>query len=381
MKERLKNPFTPTFGSIPLQLAGRDNIIRDILDGLDNGPGDPNRATIFLGARGSGKTVLLAKIAEESLAHGWISANVNADTNMLDELLIQIRDNANEFLTPETLSHITSISIAGVGVSRNVKQSNRKTTWRSEMTSIVKELNEKNVGLLITIDELDARIDELRTVISTFQHFVRERRDAAIIMAGLPPKVSNLLRNDSISFLRRAFQHHLEAVEESEVRFSMKKTIELAGRTISKEALGLAVKNTKGFPFMIQLIGYQMWRQNPEKKSISYKDAEEGIALAQSDLERMIFDIMYRELSEKDIAFLTAMLDDNEYSNISDISIRMSVSPKYAGIYRKRLIEHGIISSAGYGKVAFDLPMFREYIQNKVTFALVENNIKRKQSK
>jgi len=365
VKEQFKNPFTPTFGSIPLQLAGRDNIIREILEGLDNGSGDPNRATIFMGARGSGKTVLLAKIAEEASANGWISANVNADPNMLDEILIQIRDNAKEFLTPETLSHITSISVAGVGISRNVKQSNRKTTWRSEMTSILKELNEKNVGLLITIDELDTRIDELRTVITTFQHFVRERRDVAIMMAGLPPKVSNLLRNDSISFLRRAFQHHLGAVEESEVRFSMKKTIELAGRTIDKDALESAVKNTKGFPFMIQLIGYQMWRQNPDNKIISYNDAEEGIALAQYDLERMIFDITYRELSEKDIAFLTAMLDDNEYSNISEIAIRMGVSPKYAGIYRKRLIEQGIISSAGYGKVAFDLPMFREYIQNK----------------
>ena len=186
MKERLNNPFTPTFGSIPLQLAGRGGIIRDILDGLDNGPGDPYRATIFVGARGSGKTVLLAKIAEEASANGWISVNVNADHGMLDELLIQIRDNAKDILAPETLSHITSISVAGVGVSRKVEQSSRKTTWRSEMTSIITELNDKNVGLLITVDELDARIDELRTVISTFQHFVRERRDVAIIMAGLP---------------------------------------------------------------------------------------------------------------------------------------------------------------------------------------------------
>jgi len=38
MKEFLKNPFTPTFGSIPLQLAGRDRIISEILDGLGNGP-------------------------------------------------------------------------------------------------------------------------------------------------------------------------------------------------------------------------------------------------------------------------------------------------------------------------------------------------------
>ena len=366
MKEKLKNPFTPSFGSIPLQLAGRSRIIQDILDGLDNGPGDPYRATIFIGARGSGKTVLLAKIAEEASANGWVSVNVNAAPDMLDEILIQIRDNAKEFLSPESLSHITSISIAGLGVTRNVKESNRKTSWRSEMTAIIKELNEKDVGLLITIDEVDVRIDELRTVITTFQHFVRERRDIAIVMAGLPPKISNLLRNDSISFLRRAFQQYLEAVEESEVRFSMKKTIELAGRMIDNDALGLAVLNTKGFPFMIQLIGYQMWRQHPEINVISIEDVEEGIVLAQADLERMIFDTMYKELSDKDIAFLIAMLEDTEYSNISDITKRMKVTLRYAGIYRRRLIEQGIITSSGRGKVAFDLPMFREYVQSKL---------------
>jgi len=366
MIEQLKNPFTPSFGSIPLQLAGREKVIRDTLEGLENGPGDPHRATVFIGARGSGKTVLLATIAEEASANGWISINVNADSNMLDEILIQIRDNAKEFLATESLLHISSITIAGVGVSRTEKQSNRKTTWRSEMTSVLKELNEKDVGLLITVDELDVRIDELRTVITTFQHFVRERRDVALIMAGLPTKVSDLLRNDSISFLRSAFQYHLEAVEESEVRFSMKRTIELAGRSINKEALGLASKSTKGFPFMIQLIGYQMWRQSPDRKVISIDDVEEGIIIAQNDLNRMIFDVTYKELSVKDIAFLEAMLHDNEYSSISDVSKRMKVTPKYAGMYRKRLIEHGVIGSYGHGRVAFDLPMFREYIQSKV---------------
>ena len=366
MNEFRKNPFTPTFGSIPLQLAGRDGIISDILGGLDNGPGDPNRATVFVGARGSGKTVLLAKIAEEASANGWISVNVNADHDMLDEILIQIRDNASEFLAPESLSYITSISLAGMSVTRNMNKNARKNTWRSDMTSILKELNEKDVGLLITVDELCVSIDEVRALIVNFQHFVRERRDVALIMAGLPQKVSGLLRDDSISFLRRAFQHHLEPIEESEVRYSIMRTIELAGRKIEKKALELAAKSTKGFPFMIQLIGYQMWRQHPEVETISYEDAKEGILLAQNDLERMIFDTTYRELSEKDIAFLEAMLCDNETSAISNIAERMKVTPKYAGIYRKRLIEQGIIGSRGYGKLAFDLPMFRDYLKTRL---------------
>jgi len=366
MITHLANPFTPTFGSIPIHIAGRDNIINDIMDGLNNGPGDPNRATIFVGARGTGKTVLLAKVAEEASANGWISVNVNASSDMLDEILIQLRDNASEHLAPETLSHISSISLAGVSVSRTVNQSVRKSTWRSELTSILKELNESNVGLLLTIDEVNVRIGELKAVITTFQHFVRERRDIALVMAGLPPKVSSLLRDDSISFLRRAFQHHLEAVNESEVQFSLKKTIELAGRKIDSDALDIAAKSTKGFPFMIQLVGYQIWRQNTQGEYISLEDVEAGIALAEKDLERMIFEATYRELSEQDIAFLEAMLEDDGYSTVANVATRMNVTSKYAGMYRKRLIEQGIISSSGYGKVAFDLPMFREYIQRKM---------------
>jgi hypothetical protein len=360
-----KNPFTPSFGSIPLMLAGRDQIINDVLSGLDNAPGDPNRSTLFIGARGTGKTVLLAKIAEEASSMGWVSANVNADPGMLIEILVQIHDNAKEFLAPESLSHITSVGIGGFSVSRNVRQSAQKTTWRSEMTSIIKELNDKNIGLLITVDEMNIQADEARILIATFQHFVRERREVALVMAGLPQKVSELLRDDSISFLRRAFQHQLNPVEESEVHYSMKKTIELANRMIEKPALEFAVKNTEGFPFMIQLVGYHMWRQHPEQQTISLEDAGEGVYLAQSDLKRMIFESTYRELSEKDILFLKAMLDDKEYSKMSDIATRLSVSTKYAAVYRRRLISHGIIGSRGHGKVAFDLPKFREYLEKR----------------
>jgi hypothetical protein len=62
----LNNPFTPTFGSEPVLLAGRERYIDDVLSGLKNRPGDPNRTTIFTEPRGSGKTVLLSRIASEA---------------------------------------------------------------------------------------------------------------------------------------------------------------------------------------------------------------------------------------------------------------------------------------------------------------------------
>ena len=49
--EYSKNPFTPTFGSVPPFLAGREHILRDINRGFINGTGDPNLSTIVTGAR------------------------------------------------------------------------------------------------------------------------------------------------------------------------------------------------------------------------------------------------------------------------------------------------------------------------------------------
>jgi len=234
------------------------------------------------------------------------------------------------------------------------------------MTSIIHGLRQKGIGLLITVDELDPKTGEMAALTSVFQHFVRERLDVALLMAGLPSKVSDLLRDDSISFLRRAFRHKLDPVGKEEVGFALRKTIEEAGRSIEGLALDAAVAGTKGFPFMIQLVGYHTWRQNPDIRMVGGDDVEKGLALAQSDLERMIYDVTYRDLSDRDISFLTAMLDDGGHSLIADVAARMGVTPGYAGVYRRRLIEQGIISGAGHGKVAFEMPMWREYLSRRI---------------
>ena len=38
MDEKLKNPFTPVVGKVPVFMAGRDNIIADMEELFDEGP-------------------------------------------------------------------------------------------------------------------------------------------------------------------------------------------------------------------------------------------------------------------------------------------------------------------------------------------------------
>jgi hypothetical protein len=365
MKKRdgkmLDNPFTPAFGSIPPLLAGREQIIKDIMSGLDNAPGDPNRSTIFIGARGTGKTVLLAKISEEAATRSWVSANVTAKDGLLDEMIMQIRDNAREFLEPKTLSRITSIQIGVFGFSRTVEKKARRS-WRSEMTALTKELNSQNIGLLLTVDEVNIHCEELYDLVDVFQHFVRERRDAALIMAGLPGNVSMVLRDDKISYLRRSFQHRLDPIEEKEVKLALRKTIEAAGRKIKPDALDYAAKNAKGFPFMIQLIGYHIWRQRPERIMISLDETKDGVEFAADDMKRMIFETTIHDLSRKDLEFLIALAQLGTESETAEIAQAMGKTVNYASQYRKRLLEQGVIGERMFGKVDFDIPLLREYI-------------------
>ena len=57
-----ENPYSPTFGVSPPVLAGREAVLTSFHRALEEGVGSPGRATLYLGGRGSGKTVILNRL-------------------------------------------------------------------------------------------------------------------------------------------------------------------------------------------------------------------------------------------------------------------------------------------------------------------------------
>jgi len=305
--------------------------------------------------------VLLSRIAYEAQQIGWITANVTAIDGMLNAILEQAQKNGADFLPPKAKLKLTGLGAFGVSVSATHVSQPQKS-WRLLMTEILEILDEHNIGLLMTVDEVDARFDEMITLVSSYQHFVREKRNVALLMAGLPGTVLQLFSHESVSFVRRAFQHRLEKVPIAEVEAAMRRTIEASGRTIDKKALESAALFTEGFPFLIQLVGYHMWRQSPDSKRITLGDVEAGVESSVEAMDQMILETTVRELSDLDIAFRESMVEDETISRMSDISSRMGVSSAKAGQYRLRLIKQGVIEPYGRGRVRLALPLLRDYL-------------------
>lgn len=360
------NPFTPGFGQVPPFMAGRRYVIENIEDAFENGSGDPNLTTIFTGARGTGKTTLLTLLANEAEARGWVTARVSAVPGMLEDILQQAEKSGRHLLEPSQKARLTSIGFGGVAtVGWEYAGVASQPNWRSRITSLLDELGKADCGLLITIDELQANFDEMVQLASVYQHLVGERRKVSLLMAGLPYQVSRVLNDKSISFLRRASRHHLGRISDADIRTALMETVEAGGYSIQAEALDAAVDAIDGFPFMMQLVGYRMWSR-AQDGVIDEDAAAQGIQAARHEMRENILETTYRELSDGDLAFVRAMLPDDGSSTIADVTKRLGKSSGYAAQYRRRLLEQGVIGERGRGKIGFELPGWRSFIQEKL---------------
>lgn len=364
----MSNPFTPNFGQVPCELAGRELLISELSAAFDNAPGDPNLTTILIGARGTGKTALLTYMSSVAGEHGWVSVNASCVEGLLEEILAQARYACRHLLEDDSAARVTGVSaninVAGFGGGVEVRRDasvEERGNWRIQMTELLEELARRGSGLLITIDEVNPKLDEMVKFASAYQMFIREERPIALLMAGLPHNVSLLLNAEPVSFLRRSRQQYLGAIPDYEVASAFRRTIESAGKTIDSEALSRAVAAIEGFPFMLQLVGYRAWAA-AQSDVIDEGAVDAGISMARNDLEMQVLKSTLDVLSDMSIKFLLAMTEDEQSSTLTDIAQRLGKSSSYVSGYKRRLLEHGVVEDAGRGKLRFALPVLREYL-------------------
>ena len=357
----MKNPFTPSFGQVPLQMAGRAEIVDKMQAAFEGGVGNPDLCTLFTGARGTGKTALLQLLARQAEQLGWISVSVTAIPEMLEDAYEQAVRKTKNLIDSGGGTRLKSVSIGqflGVEFERGERAA---LNWRSRMSDILDALAELDVGLLITVDEVDPELEDVTRLSTVYQHFIGEDRKVSLVMAGLPHRVSALLNGKSISFLRRANRVKLERIGDADVQEAFAQTVEAGGKEIGIDALGVAAGTIDGFPFMLQLVGYYTWNA-ALGETIGIEEIERGAALAKRDMETRVLDATLAELSNRDLDFLQAMLQDTKASKTANIASRIGMSTGNVSTYKKRLLEQGVIEEARRGEVKFALPYLREYL-------------------
>lgn len=356
------NPFKPTAGAEPPVLIGRSQVIEDFTDGIEEGVGSPARLMRITGPRGSGKTVLLTELGDIARKRGWVVVDETAGPGLVERVIASLSG---------ARRHVDVSAKAdafGFGGELSVSADQREKTLREVLTRAATRLVGKDKGVLVTIDEAqDADEDDMRAIAAAVQHLIREKKNVAFVFAGITTGVLDMLNGKALTFLRRAKAEELGPIPLDQVAQALRHTIEKSGLQIDDEALDVTTQATAGYAYLIQLVGYHVWRagKNGESPdSISVADAQRGIEQANREFISTVLETALSDLPLRSMEYLLAMAQDDGASSTAEVARRIGVKASSVTSYRRMLIKRQVIEATARGFVDFSIPHMREYLRD-----------------
>ncbi len=223
-------------------------------------------------------------------------------------------------------------------------------------------------GLFIAIDEVqDAPIDDMRVIASAVQLLIGEKVDIALAFAGSPAGVMDLTNSKALTFSCRALPEDLAPINQVEVALSMGDSFIATGLTIEDDLLSRAAKVTKGYAYLVQLVGYSIWQRanlhRAKSAIMSERDVIEGITLAEARFHDVVHEPAISVLGLNDIKYLLAMCEDKQQFKSSEIAKRMGKKTNEVSSIRAKLLQREVIQAPQRGYVQFAVPDLDTYLR------------------
>ncbi len=357
----LNNPFRPGFGSWPPAFVGREHVELLFGEGLSNGPGSRYHNSLITGARGLGKTVLLASFRDIAESRGYLTVAVDANDGMLRRIVRDLLLLEEKFDVQPKWKPNKAQAGASVGVVRghvDFAKSDGADPLTNDPMTMLKPLLERvtarvvargGAGLLLTVDEMHAAVPrELERLGNDLQHV----QDVTFAGAALPSIVDLIFNERGATFFSRIARFELEPLTTAESMEALCTPFDEANVIYKRPQLTKVADQTLGYPYLVQLLGHEIWHRLEEDAPIdsSIIDAAYEAANAQSILD--VLQPTWRQLSPSSRQVLAVLAKDPEgRATVKQIREELDKTSSWVSVYRSRLITAGIIRAAGRGVV------------------------------
>lgn len=383
--DEIRNPFAPSAGSQPPELAGRDSLIRSAEIAIQRIlRGKHDRSQILLGLRGTGKTVLLNKIEDIASENDHLTSFVEApeDRNLAELLYPKIHqvlrklsfiENAKakthkalrilrSFASAFKLT-VGDVSIA-VDPQPGLADSGILEYDLIDLFFAVGEAAQSaGRGWTLLIDEVQyLSKQELSALIVAIHRMSQKGLPILFFGAGLPQIAA--LSGEAKSYAERLFLFpKIGPLDDTAAENAIRLPIEEEEESITNDALTAIVRVTEGYPYFLQEWGFQVWN-TAEKSPFTQNDVEKATEHALRRLDESFFRVRYDRLTPKEREYVLAMatLGDGPYKS-SDIADELGETVNTLGPRRAKIIYKGMIYSPEHGDVDFTVPMFASYLR------------------
>jgi len=385
-----KNPYAPGAGTLPPELAGRDDIIEKISVQLDRcRNGLAYRSFLMVGLRGVGKTVLLNKLALDAEAEGFAVVSIETPENRSLPALI-IPSLRTSLLKLDRLAAAGDIgkralkALGGFVGAMKLKYKDIEFgldlgsepgladsgNLENDLIDLFIELGraaqERKTALILFIDEVQY-IEETQfaALIMALHKCTQKQLPIAMIGAGLPQLVGQAGR--AKSYAERLFEYpEIGPLSKSSAKEALVRPANKLDVNYEDGALDEILRQTQGYPYFLQEWGKHSW-QCAKKSPITAKDARDATALAISELDTNFFRVRFDRLTPGEKRYLRAMAELGSGPHRSgDIAHLLEKDVQSVAPTRSTLISKGMIYSPGHGDNSFTVPLFDKYIKRVI---------------
>jgi hypothetical protein len=306
---------------------------------------------------------LLLELSDRATKTGYVVARVTAHEGMPKAIIEQFQLNGSQYFNDEKRK-MTGVTAGVLGFTLGLtfsEAAERQYGFRSKMSLLCDKLAEKGKGALILIDEVRTST-AMREVAAAYQELVGDKKNVAIAMAGLPHAVSSVLNDQVLTFLNRATKVELGLISTNLIRAYYERAFKTVGVKISDTLLDRAALATRGFPYLMQLIGYYLIQYTEEGGTVNSKIMDKVEKAAMSDMEDNVFKPILSPLSDNDLLFLKAMARQGDVVTTAKLQSALGKKGPAIQPYRKRLLDAGVIESPRRGELVFAVPYLAEYL-------------------
>jgi hypothetical protein len=308
------------------------------------------------GVRGSGKTVILAKVeenlrSEENKEKGWLVFDLNPARDMLGQMAAMLHKEG--FGKTETKSKSMNISATvlgtGGGLGYSIGKDNNFFDIGVEIEEMLQSAKKKDKKILVGIDEVSKTTEMVKFALE-YGKWLRAGYPVYFVCTGLYENIQEVSNVKNLTFFRRATTIKTEPLNAVRMAEMYKRKLDIDGEEAKKMA-----KLTKGYAYAFQELGVLYFKKENDD---TLEDIEPEL---KSELFAYSYEKIWEELTEADRYLVRLLVDKNEYKREEVLKLMGDKSGNYS-MYRDRLIKRGLLDSR-QAYISLSLPFFAEYVK------------------
>lgn len=373
-----RSPYAPGYGVPPPLLAGRTDIFKTVEDAFSEASaGRVPPAIMLTGARGFGKTVLLAEVARRADERDWPCVHVEArsQTPLGTLLAHECGQAASRLKRGRVLSRLrpteASVQAQPVGVGVGARWSRGRPEEDPDpaggaLRELARRAGKRDMIAVLTVDEAQlAQRGGLEDLGAALQALAREEQPLVAVLAGLPSLESSQTVPTYLD--SRASWLEVGPLSEREALTALTEPALQAGRPFEPDAAAMLARHAAGYPYAVQLAGKHAWESSEGRERIDVAAAVAAATATDGELgkghERLLRRASPRE--REYLACLAACLAEDGRATGGMVARRLGVSATELSPVRARLLDRGTLFARDE-ELVFAVPGMAEHVRDRL---------------